>query len=201
MLTVYSVHCLSPGRRDLTAWSGEVCWRSSLCRVALCLVRGYAVCLLHSIFAHSVHYAGAHAPVTRICLVTARLPGPAELPPRERDPLPSRMATDPVAPGAATCFHTSTYEKSSTSHCLLRAIPGICCDLRSCPCAPAGLPIRHPLPGCAPVPGNTGNTNWHVAGMHSLSSLRSSYRCHCPGPDNVGPPPRHHRRANHRAHH
>ena len=180
----------------------EVCWRSSLCQVALCLVRGYTVCLLHSKSAHSMYYTGAHAPVTRICPVTARLLGPADLPPRERDPLPSLMATDPVAPGAATrVSRRQPTERGRLLTVCSRLSPGICCDLRSCPCAPAGLSIRHSLPGPAPVPGIAGNTNWHVARMHSFASLRSSYRCHCPGPENVGPPPRHHRRANHRDHH
>lgn len=82
-----------------------------------------------------------------------------------------------------------------------RSTPGIYCDPRCCPCAPAGLSIRHRLPGCAPVPGVTGNTNRHVARMHGLSSLRSSYRRHHPGPDCMGARARHHRRTTRRAHH
>ena len=106
----------------------------------------------------------------------------------------------PCSTRVVMCFHTSTHGRDRLS----RSAPGhplrICCDLRSCPFAPAGLPIRHLLPSGALVPGVTGNTNRHIAGMHRFPSLRSSYRCHCPGPDNVGPLPQHHRRANHRDH-
>jgi len=53
--------------------------------VALCLVRRHFVCFLHSISAHSVYYDGVRVPVSRIWLVTARLPGPAGFPPREAE--------------------------------------------------------------------------------------------------------------------
>ena len=111
------------------------------------------------------------------------------------------MATDPAAQGPPRVSRRQRTEGIDFSPSAPGPPSGICCDLRSCPCASPGLPIRHHLRGCAPVPGIAGNTNRHLASVHSFSRVRGSYRGHCPGPDNVGPAPRHHRRANRRAHH
>jgi hypothetical protein len=161
-----------------------------------CLVRRHSVCLLHSVSVHSSYYDGARLRYRNITRDDTR-PGPGRFPPGR---LRSVATPDGNGPGAPvpSLFPDADPRKESTppGH-----LSGICCDSRCCSCAPARLPIWHRMPGRAPVPGLTGNKDRHVARIRSLSSLRSSYLRHHPGPGSVGPRPRHHRRAYRRAHH